>query len=97
MKTILQVPMNVVLRKEAEKQALSQGFSSLQEAVRIFLRKLAQGAIGVAFEEEEYIKLSTKAIKRYNRMSEDFKKGRNISTAKSVDDLMNQLHEYSST
>ena len=94
-KTILQVPMNVVLRREAEKQALSQGFSSLQEAVRIFLKKLAQGAIGIAFEEEA-IKLSPKAIKRYKRMSEDFKKGRNIYTAKSVDDLMNQLHEHSS-
>lgn len=45
-RTILQVPLDRTLRKEAEKQALSQGFSSLQEAVRIFLKKLARGVIG---------------------------------------------------
>lgn len=94
-KTILQVPVSTSVRRDAEKQALEQGFSSLQEAVRVFLKKLAQGAMGITFEEEEVVQLSPRAIKRYNKISEDFKKEKNIHTAKGVDDLMKQLHEGS--
>lgn len=94
MKTVLQVPLNIDLRKEAEKQAFAQGFSSLQEAVRVFLKKLAQGAIGISFEEEKVIQLSARAIKRYDKISEDFRKGKNVYVAKDVDDLMLQLHEH---
>lgn len=93
-RVILQVPVNGVLRKEAEKQALSQGFSSLQEAVRIFLKKLAQGTIGITFNDRKSVQLSVRAIKRYSKISEDFRKGKNIYAAKSVDDLMLQLHEH---
>ena len=93
-KTILQVPVNTVLRGEAEKQALLQGFSSLQEAVRIFLKKLARGTIGITFNDKESIQLSKPAIKRYKKISEDFRKGKNVYAAKSVDDLMLQLHEH---
>ena len=70
-RTLLQVPLSVDLRRDAEKQALQQGFSSLQEAVRIFLKKLAGKSIGITFEET--VKLSPQTIKRYNKMSEDFK------------------------
>ncbi|MEK7517413.1 MAG: hypothetical protein AAB583_02595 [Patescibacteria group bacterium] len=93
MRTVLQVPIDASLRKDAEKQALEQGFSSLQEAVRVFLKKLAQGAMGITFEREEAVQLSPRAIKRYDKMAEDFRKGKNIYTAKSVDDLMRHLHE----
>ncbi len=93
MRTVLQVPLNIDLRKEAEKQALAQGFSSLQEAVRVFLKKLARGVIDVAFNDQESVQLSARAIKRYNKISEDFRKGKNIYAAKNVDDLMLQLHE----
>lgn len=93
-RTILQVPINGVLRREAEEQALSQGFSSLQEAVRIFLKKLARGAIGITFNDKESVQLSARAIKRYNKISENFRKGKNVYTAKSVDDLMFALHEH---
>lgn len=92
-RTILQVPVNGALRREAEKQALSQGFSSLQEAVRIFLKKLAKGVIGISFEEEKVIQLSPRAIKRYDKISEDIRKGKNVYSATSVNDLMRQLHE----
>ena len=92
-RAVLQVPVNSSLRKEAEKQALAQGFSSLQEAVRVFLKKLAQGAIGVTFEER--VTLSSKAIKRYNKIIEEIKQGRNVFEAKSVDDLARQLQNAS--
>lgn len=95
MRTILQVPVDTTLRKDAEKQALEQGFSSLQEAVRVFLKKLGQGVVGITLKEEESVQLSKRAIKRYNKISEDFKKGKNVYTAKNVDNLMKQLHERS--
>lgn len=88
-RTTLQIPMSIDLRKQAEKQALEQGFSSLQEAVRLFLNKLARGSIGISFEKS--VQLSQKAIKRYNKIDEDIKKGKNIYHAKDVDDLMRQL------
>lgn len=94
-KTILQVPVSTSVRRGAEKKALAEGFSSLQEAVRVFLNKLAQGALGITFEAEEAVQLSSRSIKKYNKISEDFKKGKNIRTAKNVDDLMKQLHEGS--
>lgn len=75
-KTVLQIPMDTSLRKDAEKQALEQGFSSLQEAVRLFLKKLARGALGISFEEEEVVQLSPKAEKRYLKMKEDIESGK---------------------
>lgn len=92
-RTVLQIPLSLTLRKEAERGALEQGFSSLQDAVRLFLSKLAKGALNVTFEET--MQLSPRAIKRYNKISQDFKKGKNIYTAKDIDDLMRQLHEHS--
>jgi len=75
-KTILQVPISIDLRKDAEKQALEQGFSSLQEAVRVFLKKLAKGALGISFEREEVVQLSAKNARRYDKMVEDIKSGK---------------------
>lgn len=93
MKTVLQVPLSISLRKEAEKQALAQGFSSLQEAVRVFLKKLAQGAMGVVFKEEEVVQLSAKNARRYDKMVEDIKSGKEkVYKAESVEDLMRQLN-----
>lgn len=93
MRTVLQIPLDASLRKDAEKQALEQGFSSLQELVRVFLKQMAKGVAGITFEREEVVLLSPRAIKRYNKISEDFRKGKNVYSAKSVDDLMTQLHE----
>lgn len=89
-RTTLQIPVNPVLRKEAEKEALAQGFSSLQEAVRVFLKKLAQGAIGVTFEET--VQLSPRAIKRYDKMARDIESGRVKTKAFSdINSLMKHL------
>lgn len=93
-RTILQVPMPKELKDDAEKAALNAGFSSLQEVLRVFMKKFASKKIDLAFEEEvEY--LSPKAEKRYLKASEDFKNGRNVYTAKNVNDLIRQLHESS--
>lgn len=93
-RVVLQIPLNAELRKAAEVEAKAQGFSSLQEAVRVFLKKLANKAIGLRFEEPT-IQLSQKAIKRYNRIDEDIRKGKNVYEARDVKDLMRQLRENS--
>ncbi len=93
-RTVLQIPVNAALRQRAEKEALHQGFSSLQEAVRIFLKKLATKQIGITLGEES-VKLSPRAIKRYNKILKDIEKGKDVYTARNVDDLMKQLHNAS--
>jgi len=47
--TILQVPLSKQLRLQATQAAEEQGFSSLQEAVRVFLQELAVGTIQLRF------------------------------------------------
>lgn len=89
--TNLQIPIRRDLKIAATEAALEQGFSSLQEAVRVFINKMAQKTIDVVFTPRT-IKLSSKAIKRYNRISEDIEKGIGIYEAKDVDDLMRQLN-----
>jgi len=90
-KTVLQIPISKNLRLQAEKAAIEQGFSSLQESVRLFLKKLADGIVSFSYQEKP-IKLSAKAEKRYAKMVEDLKKGKNIYYAKDVNDLMAQLN-----
>lgn len=89
-KITLQIPMDSKLKIDAEKAALEQGFSSLQELVRVILFKVAQKKIEVNFEET--IILSKKADKRYARAMKDFKEGKNVYTAKNADDFLRQLN-----
>lgn len=90
---VIQTPVTSELRREAEKAAREQGYSSLQDAIRMYLRKLAKREIKVQLQEQfPPVQLSPKAIKRYDKMTEDFKKGRNIFIAENVDDLMDQLN-----
>ena len=89
-KVTLQVPMNQQLKIDAEKAALEQGFSSLQELVRVILSKVAQNKIEVNLEE--VVKLSPKAEKRYLKATKDFEEGKNIYSASSVKELMKQLN-----
>lgn len=94
-KTVLQVPMDLELRQKAEREAIAQGFSSLQEAVRVFLKKLAAKALSVTYEEtEEVVQLSPKAIKKYNKMIDEIDKGK-VKTVSftDVDSLMKHLNK----
>ncbi len=91
-RTVLQVPINPTIRREAEKEALKQGFSSLQDAVRFLLARLAKGVL--EFTVEETIALSPKAIKRYNKMTEEIESGK-VKTEKFTDtaSIMRYLNE----
>ena len=90
MKTTLQIPINHQLKNEAERVAEEQGFSSLQEVVRVFLAKFASHKVEISIQEP--LLLSEENEKRYLKMSEDFESGRNVYSAKNADELLAKLH-----
>lgn len=90
----MQIPVDPQVRKKAEREAENLGFSSLQDAVRLYLKKLADKRIRVELEERKpAVQLSPKAIKRYNKILDDIEKGKNLYHAKDIDELMRQLNE----
>ena len=89
--TTLQIPMSKKLRLQAATAAANQGFSSLQEAVRVFLTKLA--ADEVSIDITPAVRLSAKNDKRYAKMVDDIESGRvKPLKADSIEDLMQQLN-----
>ena len=88
-KTVLQIPVSKNLRIKAENAALASGFSSLQEIIRVFMKKLSQRAIEVSFQE--VVKLSPRAERRYQKMDKDFVIGKNVYSAKTIEELKTQL------
>lgn len=91
MRTVLQVPISKELRVKSEKVAKIQGFSSVQEMVRLLLTKMSRGQLEVRIEELA-VQLSPKAARRYERMMKDYEEGKNIYAATDIDDLMAQLN-----
>lgn len=93
-KTILQVPIDKKIRDQALLAANDLGFSSLQEPVRIFIKKLSTGKAGFNFDFEEPVKLSAKAIKRYNQITKDIESGKTkLFRAKNVEELMEHISQ----
>lgn len=90
--TILQVPISKSLRDEAALAASNMGFSSLQEAVRVYLTQLKNNIVKITFEHPP-VQLSAKAIKRYNKISEDFALNKNkYPSFTDVDKMMEYLN-----
>ncbi len=91
-RTVLQIPVSPTLRREAEMAAIKQGYSSLQDFLRVVMNRLALGKLYTVIEDKEAIQLSSRAAKRYDKMYEDIKSGKEkVYTAKSVEDLMAHL------
>ena len=91
-RTVVQIPVSTDLRDSAHQMALSQGFSSLQEAMRVIMHRFSSGTLRVdVYSEPSTVKLSKDAINRYNKMDQDLAKGKNFKSATGVDDLMKQL------
>jgi hypothetical protein len=80
--TTFQIPMNKNLHDKAKKVARGQGFSSLQEAVRVFLNQLANKHMEIRFHSS--INLSAKNEGRYSRMVAEVQSGK-IKTKKFSD------------
>lgn len=92
-RTVVQIPLTTDLRDQAYEMAISQGFSSLQEAMRVILHKFVKGTLSVGvYTEPAPIKLSAAAIKRYDQMTKDFQSGKNISTSRNIEELMEELN-----
>lgn len=89
-KTILQVPLDKELKNNAERVASIQGFSSLQEIVRVFLTQLASNRVEVILQES--VVLSSKNEKRYTKMTNDFISGKNNHSAIDANDLVSKLN-----
>ncbi|MBU2592628.1 MAG: hypothetical protein ABH867_00220 [Patescibacteria group bacterium] len=81
-RTILQIPVSKELRVKAEKAALIQGFSSLQEVIRVFMKKLADFSINVSFQEEE-----EKMLAIFKKGEREFKKGK-LKEIRSLSELI---------
>lgn len=91
-RTVLQIPLPTDIRDDAYNMVIGQGFSSLQEAVRLVIHKIARGTLRLeVYSEPAPIQLSVSAIKRYNKMDADIAAGKNFKTAKDADDLLRQL------
>ncbi len=90
-RTVVQIPVSTDLRDSAHKMALSQGFSSLQEAMRVIMHRFSTGTLRVDVFSEPSVQLSARAIKRYDKMDRDLAAGKNFKTAKNIDDLLKQL------
>ena len=86
----LQVPLSKDLREKATKAASEEGFSSLQEFIRVMLTKLAKDEINLRLQPS--VRLSAKNEKRYTKMDEDFKAGRNVKEFDSVEDFLADLN-----
>ncbi len=92
MKTIIQVPVDKKLRDQATTAAFSLGFSSIQETIRVFLRKLASRELTLSFEAPP-VQLSPRAARRYDKMMRDVESGRvKTKSFTSVDALMKELN-----
>lgn len=91
---VIQTPVTSQLRVEAERVAREQGYSSLQDAIRMYLRKLARREIKVQLQEQfPPVQLSPKAIKRYDKMTRGIISGRTkLKWFDRVDDLISDLN-----
>ena len=84
-RTILQVPIKPELKAKAEKKADAEGFSSLQDVVRMMLSRYTTDEISFV--------LSDKAARRYKKIIEDARIGKNVSPAfDNVEDALKYLN-----
>ncbi|OGG19256.1 hypothetical protein A2721_00280 [Candidatus Gottesmanbacteria bacterium RIFCSPHIGHO2_01_FULL_47_48] len=90
--TVIQIPIAKSLRDSALEAAHEAGFSSLQDLLRLLISKVSRREISISVTEWPAVKLSKKNERRYLKMTEDFKAGKNWYQAKDIDDLMRQLH-----
>lgn len=85
--TNLQVPIDTKTRNAAKKIANRQGFSSIQEMIRVFLTQIVHEQLRISFAEQPVL-LSEKAQMRYKKLLAQKTHGKGSS---SVDVLLTEL------
>ncbi|OGV96952.1 hypothetical protein A2W24_02395 [Microgenomates group bacterium RBG_16_45_19] len=79
--SVIQVRLPESLREASEKRAGEVGLSSVQEAIRLFLKGFVEKRVGLALVPEKFppekVVLSKAAQKRFARIENDLDEGRN--------------------
>ncbi len=92
MNTIIQIPIDKKVRDRVEKEAKLQGFSSIQDMVRVFFSQVINNQAKIRFEAPP-VRLSKKAITRYDNMTREIEEGKvKLKQFTSVKDLMADLN-----
>src|SRR5438128_2604987 len=91
----LQIPVDKSLKVSAEKVAIEQGFSSLQEALRVFMKQFASKHLTIEFShkiDDEILTTKQEIIlnKKTEKVKNEIKNGKGF-VAHSVDEMMSQL------
>jgi len=90
-----QVPVNPILKNQAQEKAYAMGFSSLQEAVRLFLRQLADNSVRIQFSAQFPTKILTskqeKHLSKTLAQSQDSIKKGKYKTVQNIDEMMDYL------
>lgn len=91
----LQVPVNRNVKLSAQQAAADMGFSSLQDAVRLFLANLSSGKLSATFSAQTPDEILTPAqekvlMKKYREAKKEIDEGRGF-TAHSAEELMAHL------
>lgn len=92
--TKLQVPLPKTLRDSAQRVAYKQGYSSLQEVVRVFLTSYSKGKFVPEFsQEDEYTQEYVEYIKKRTKEVFGAKSKGELYTAKNADDIIRHAME----
>lgn len=92
-RTILQVPVTPELQSSAKRAAAKQGFSSLQDVVRLFLQQFSAGKMTVRLESFDEERLSPRAARRYAKIAAEIKSGKGIiKTDGTLEDFFRKLN-----
>lgn len=89
--TILQIPIQKSFRDQVSEVVSNMGFSSLQDYLRLILKKTLTKEIDITIGPKPIV-LSTKNAKRYDKIVDNYLSGK--SKAKSfdnVDEMMDYL------
>lgn len=84
--------MPLELRTRAEAVSVEMGFSSLQDYIRLILKKTLIGELGVYVGPKPVV-LSPGNARRYDKMIEDINSGKEmVYRAEDAEDLLDQLY-----
>lgn len=91
-KTNLQIPISLIVKKQAEKMAAKQGFSSLQELIRVFIANYTNGNVSFFFGNP----LSSEKLLIYEKDLEETKKAIRNGKIKAHDTAKDAINHLSS-
>ena len=94
-KVTLQIPVDRTLKLSAEQRAIEYGFSSLQEAIRIFMTQFANKSLSIGFSQvgqDEILSTKQEAMlsRKYKKAKKEIASGKGF-VARSAEEMLSQL------